>query len=185
MDNKKIVVVIITIIIIAVVIYFNKHPPVEGTISKENFIEHKNNANYEANVSKLQKGTQCEGQCVTEYKGKMTMPVRHLFLIKDHKGREYVTDHFKYKDWNQANLKAFVIDKTFYVSNENSEIIINTDVINVIRNNIGSWQLTIDERSNEGNVWNLSKFAGVASLSLEWIDLVGWDSFEYKIKMIT
>jgi hypothetical protein len=126
-------------------------------------------------------GNKCEGQCLTEYKGEMNMPVRHIFLIEDHNGKQYVSDYFKFKNWNQENLKAFIIDKTFYISNENTERIIESENINVIRNRSGPWQVSVNKK-NMG--WNLTKFAGVFDLTLDWIDLVGWDSYEYKIKMI-
>lgn len=123
----------------------------------------------------------CQGQCIAEYKGKMNMPVRHTFLIEDAKGNQYVTDYFKFKNWNQANLKAFIIDNIFYISNENSDTPIETETINVIRNKSGPWQVTVD---NEHLKWNLMKFAGVFDFKMDWVDLVGWDFYEYKIRMI-
>jgi hypothetical protein len=132
-------------------------------------------------VTDINYGNSCKGQCLTEYKGEMNIPVRHIFLIEDHDGKQYISDYFKFKGWNQENLKAYIIDKTFYISNENTDVIIESENINVIRNRSGPWQISVNKK-NMG--WNLMKFAGIFDLTLDWVDLVGWDFYEYKIKMI-
>jgi hypothetical protein len=94
---------------------------------------------------------------------------------------KYITNEFRFKTWDGSDWTAKIINDKFYIKRKESNRLIRTNIINILRFRSQQWQITYLENENKFLVF---RFGGIRGMLFKKLDLVDWNDESYTIEVM-